>query len=186
MKITPIPHGLDLQASNLVRSPGLHMSKIYGEMYQALEPKRFKGGDFHPVLTMLGTAFENHLEFLLDKNGIRVMRPGELFTTDGIAYSPDGILEDEYRLVEYKYSSMGTRDLPKREAARFPPKFDKYVTQLMSYCFHMETNKARLYFCSTHQAHAPELLVFDVEFTSRELQNNWRAMINFAKSKGML
>lgn len=187
MKVTPIPHGLDLQLSNLVRSTGLHMSQIYGDLYQDLEPKRFVRGSLsNPVLVALGTAWENHVEFLLDKNGLGVMRPGELFTDEGIAYSPDGIIEEDYRLAEYKLSSMGTKDLPKRPDNGFPPKFNKYVTQMMSYCYHLETPRARLYFCSIRQPFAPEFLTFDVEFTSRELQENWAAMMNHARRKKLL
>ena len=43
MKITPVDHGLQ----NLVgksmgpRSKGLHMSDIYGSLFQELEPKRY-------------------------------------------------------------------------------------------------------------------------------------------------
>lgn len=188
MKIVPIEHGLDLLASNLVRSPGLHISHLYGDLFSALEPKRFvKGGQPHPLLTALGTAWEHHLEFLLDKAGVSVMRPGELVTVhEGIAYSPDGILEDDYRLAEYKYSSMGVKDLPTREATRFPPKFDKYVCQMKAYCYHLETPRARLYFCSTHSAWDPELLVYNVEFTARELKENWDMLMNHGRARKLL
>lgn len=163
------------------------MSQIYGSLYQGLEPKRFKGGSTpNPLLLALGTAWEKHLEFLVGNAGIEVLRPGELVTPEGIAYSPDGIIEDEYRLVEYKLSSMGTKDLPTRSTSSFPSKFDKYTCQMMSYCYHLETPRARLYFASTYKPHDPVMLVYDIEFTPRELRDNWAAMVNHAHHTGLL
>ena len=186
MKITPISHGLDLLASNLVRSPGLHVSDIYGDFFQALEPNRYKSDKPNPLLLALGTAWEHHLEFLLDKNGLKVIRPGELFTPEGIAYSPDGLLTGEDRLVEYKLSSMGTKDLPTDPASRFHPKFDKWVYQMATYCHHLETPRARLYFCSIYSPRAPQLVTYDIEFTVRELQEYWNTLRNHARNRGML
>ena len=187
MLITPAPHGLDLLVSDLVRSPGLHMSTIYGKLFQELEPKRYRGEieQANPLLLALGTAWERHLEFILGQNGLQVVRPGELQSADGrIAYSPDGIWED--RLIEYKLSSMGSKDLPHEPCTKLPPKFDKYVCQMASYCYHLGTPKARLYFCSIYRPHDPELVVYDIEFSARELHDNWRMMSNYAKSKGLL
>ena len=190
MKITPIPHGLDLLASDLVRSPGLHMSDIYNDLYAALEPRRYTHtGPPNPVLLALGTAWERHLEFLLRRAGVRVTRPGELFVPDlNIAYSPDGILEDEdrYRLVEYKLSSMSTKDLPRRPASSFPPKFNKCTCQQMDYCHGIESNLSRLYFTSIYRPHDPELLVWNIEFTPRELRDNWAANMSHARMRKMI
>lgn len=186
MKITPISHGLDLLATDLVRSPGVHMSDLYGDLYQDLEPKRFvRGSEPNPMLLALGTAWERHLEFLLDRNGVRVLRPGELFTPEGIAYSPDGIVDGD-RVVEYKLSSMGVQDLLTSPTNSLPEKFGKYLCQLMAYCFHMETPYARLYFCSIRRPFDPRLLVFDIDFSARDLHANWTALLNHAQHKGLL
>ncbi len=182
MKITPVPHGLDLLASDLVRSPGLHMSQIYGSLFQQLEPRRYKGGGaINPVMTALGTAWENHLEFLMGKAGIDVFRPGELVTPNGIAYSPD-------RLAEYKVAWwMSSKDMPRRPTSTFPPKFDKYICQMQSYSHNLEISSARLYVLFIQGAGKdPELLCYDIEFTEKELKNNWTMMMNHARKEKML
>ena len=188
MKITPIPHGLDLLASDLVRSPGLHISTIYNSLFKQLEPKRYGGGDGpNPLMTAMGTAWEQHLEFLLAKAGVTVFRPGELVTSNGIAYSPDGIIDDN-RLAEFKVAWwMSSKDMPRRPASSFPPKFDKYVCQMQSYALNLELSLARLYVLFIQGAgRDPELLVYDIEFTERELQTNWSMMMNHAKQRKML
>ena len=164
------------------------MSDIYNDLYEALEPRRYKHTNpSNPVLLALGTAWERHLEYLLHHAGIRVTRPGELFIPGlNIAYSPDGILEDEDRLVEYKLSSMSTKDLPRRSASSFPPKFNKYMCQQMDYCQGIESNLSRLYFTSIYRPHDPELLVWDIEFTPRELRDNWTANMNHARTRKMI
>ena len=187
MKITLVDHGLDLLASGVVRSTGVHMSDLYGDLYADLEPKRFKHTTApNPLLLALGTAWEQHLEFLITKSGLEVVRPGELMTGEGVIYSPDGIMLEDFRLVEYKYSSMGTKDLPAGPSTSFPQRFNKYLCQMMCYCHHLGTPRARLYFCSTSRPYDPELLVFDIEFTARELLENWQAVHNNAKHKGLL
>lgn len=187
MRVTPIPHGLDLTATDLVRSPGVHMSELFGDLYADLEPKRFKHTTApNPLLLALGTAWENHLEFLIGKSGLEVLRPGELMTDEGIAYSPDGIIMDDFRLAEYKYSSMGTKDLPTEPSTSLPQRFGKYLCQCMCYCYHLGTPKARLYFCSVNRPYDPELRVFDIEFTAQELQDNWSAVLNNARFKGLV
>lgn len=130
MIVTPVPHGLDLLKSELVRSPGLHASQIYGELFQALEPERFKGtiDTVNPVLLALGTAWEAHLEKLLLLNGIHAERPEEFVSPEGIAFSPDLIIFNGVtRLGEIKYTSMSARDMPIAICHTLPPKLDKYL-----------------------------------------------------------
>lgn len=188
MKIVPVAHGLDLLASDLVRSPGLHMSHIYESLFKQLEPKRY-AGEYKPspVMTAVGTAWEKHLEFLLTKAGVKVFRPGELVTPSGIAYSPDSII-DNNRLAEYKVAWwMSSTDMPRKPASSFPPKFDKYVCQMESYNFNLEMNLARLYVLFIQgRGKDPELLVYDIEFTARELQTNWSMMMNHARQRKLL
>jgi len=104
------------------------MSDLYGDLYADLEPKRFKYTTTpNPLLLALGTAWEQHLEFLITTSGLEVVRPGELMTGEGVAYSPDGVMVEDFRLVEYKYSSMGTKDLPAGPSTSFPQRFNKYM-----------------------------------------------------------
>ena len=65
MLVTPIEHGIELNrpAPGYVRTPGLHASQIYGDLYSALEPKRYGGTDGPDPLRMeLGLALEEGLE----------------------------------------------------------------------------------------------------------------------------
>jgi len=189
MRITPVPHGLDLLASDLVRSPGLHMSHIYNSLFEGLEPNRYKsGGAINPLMMAVGTAWEKHLEFLLAKAGIQVFRPGELVTPGGIAYSPDGLLDNNTRLAEYKVAWwMSSSDMPRMPASTFPPKLDKYVCQQQSYCHNLEINKSRLYVLFIQgRGKDPELLVYDIAFTARELQTNWEMLLNHARHRKLL
>lgn len=191
MIITPIPHGLDLLATDLVRSPGLHMSQIYNSLFTFLDPKRYGNNQPRPLMMALGTAWEHHLEFLLGKAGMSIIRPGELFTTEGIAYSPDGILTDRnpnhHRLIEYKLTWMSPKDLPTTQTNVFPAKFNKHLHQMMNYCFHLEMPRARLYLCCVNESiRQPELFVYDFEFTSQELQVAWDMSHNHAIHQGWL
>ena len=189
MKITPVPHGLDLLASDLVRSPGLHMSQIYGSLFEKLEPSRYKpGGAIAPLMAAVGTAWEKHLEYLMGKAGIQVFRPGELVTSEGIAYSPDGLLDNQTRLAEYKVKWwLSSKDMPCTSASRFPPKLDKDICQIQSYCFNLEIGKARIYLLFVQgPGRNPVLLVYDLEFTPTDLQTNWQMMMNHARHEKLL
>ena len=189
MKVTPVPHDLDLLASDLVRSPGLHMSQIYSSLFEKLEPSRYKsGGAINPLMAAVGTAWEKHLEYLMGKAGIQVFRPGELVTSEGIAYSPDGLLDNQTRLAEYKVAWwMSSTDMPRTPTSSFPPKLSKYVCQMQSYARSLELSAARLYVLFIQgRGKDPELLVYDIAFTARELQDNWDAMMNHARHQRLL
>jgi hypothetical protein len=188
MRVTPIPHGLDLLKSELVRGEGVHASGIYNDLYKSLEPGRFKEGEGpNPVLMMLGTAFEKHFEYLLRLNGVDAKRPREFISPEGIYYSPDLLIfNGEARVGEMKLTSMGLKECPKEETNWLPQKFDKYLTQMKFYAIHQGLSHARLYVCSIRQPWNPELMAFDIEFTDRELQENHQMLVNHAKLRGML
>lgn len=94
MIITPVAHGLDLAHSfGPPRSPGTHMSDLYGSYYAALEPERYgKKVDERglPVERWgLGMAFEDMLEeglkqraitHVLDTRHEEIERPEPLLT----------------------------------------------------------------------------------------------------------
>lgn len=193
MKVTPIPHNLDLTASDLVRSPGLHMSSIYGDLYKTLEPKRF-GGDnvINPLMTAMGTAWENQLEYLIRKAGHDAHRPGEFRTKEGIAFSPDLLIyDDQFRLGEIKLKWwMLSRKFPRKPGESFSVNMNKDLTQMLSYCHALETPYARLYAnCiqgTGKKPIQPELLAYDIEFTARELKEEWDMMMNHARHRRLL
>lgn len=189
MQVTPRLSDLDLLASDLVRSPGLHISAIYTDLYQDLEPKRYTRGTAPDVNRMgLGFALEAGLEEGLKKH--LASRPGEFRTPEGIAFSPDLLITNGIvRVGEIKLTWMSSRDVPREPGTSFPPKFSKWFVQMKAYCHHLETPYARLYAFfvnGNYREHTPEFLSWDVEFSSGELHENWAMLLNHARAKGML
>lgn len=192
MIITPVECDLSVAASDLVRSPGLHLSAIYNDLFQDLEPKRFTRGTLpDPLRLEAGLSMELMLEEGI-KRRLSADRPGEFFTEEGIAFSPDLLINNGVlRLGEIKLTWLSSRDVPRESGINvLPPKFDKYLVQMKGYCHALGTPYARLYvfFVNGDYTHpySPELLSWDIEFTERELQENWEMLINHAKQKRML
>lgn len=186
MHITPIDHGLTLAANapGYVRSPGLHMSDIYNALYAKLDKARYaKGGGPDVEKMELGMAFEEALEVSLRERLFKSDRPGEFTTREGVIYNPDQLFyEPDFRLGEFKctwYKDVGLRD----------KRFDKWLTQMKSYCYHLGTPYARLYTFfvnGNYKPPTPRLKAWDIEFTSRELNDNWNMMLRFAEREGLL
>ena len=201
MIIEPIEHGLTLNqpTEGYVRSPGLHMSTIYNTLFEELEPTRFTKGDGPDKTKMeVGTAFEEVLEIALAHRVCGVRPPEFAATPDGelvpvgtensVAFSPDHLLfNGVMRLGEFKATWMSIR------GGIEDKKFDKWFVQMKSYCFPLQTTAARLYvlFINGDYSYKPPdggcvLKAWDVEFSMRELEDNWRVLMTFAKKKGML
>lgn len=189
MTVTPIPHGFDFGQSHAERSPGVHASAIYNDLYQDLEPKRFTRGTApDPLRLELGLALEEVLEGGLVSRMWE--RPGEFKTADGVAFSPDGLMfHADGRLIvcETKLTWMSSKDVPREPASGFPPKFDKYMTQLLFYTDGLETPWGRLYvYFVNGLGRGPEFLAWELEFTAREQQENRQMLLNHAKAKGLM
>ncbi len=194
MIVTPIDHGIELNraAPGYVRSPGLHASQIYGDLYAALEPKRYGGTDGpHEGFMELGLALEEGVEESLRRRwGFE--RPGEFTTHDGIIFTPDLFIyeDDRLRVGEIKLTSMSSKGVPLVPDNGLPPKFDKWMCQMMFYAHELETNLARLYaffMLGDYGANRfPTLMAWNFEFTARELQENSQMLRNHAKHKGWL
>lgn len=189
LKVTPLlNHGLDLLKSDLVRSPGLHASDIYGGLFKWLEPKRYDRDDpLNPVLLALGTAWEAHLEKLLYANGVKAVRPGEFMSPEGIAYSPDLLIFNRVtRLGEIKLTSMSAEDMPTEPTNYLPKKLDKYDCQMKLYAHWLELTDGWLAVLFLHEPWNPQLRVFELQWTPQELQENYMMCMNYAKQKGLL
>jgi hypothetical protein len=204
MKIVPIlDHGIDFgkNAPGYVRGEGVHMSTLYNAMYATLEPARFDTGTPMDVLKLeAGMAMEELLERAIKerltshfKEGTD--RPEELCEPEyGILYSPDLLIFNGVPLRdgEIKLTWLSSRDCPTDISNGFPPKFDKWFTQMKLYCRCLETPYARLmgFFVNGRYNHFkggdPEFLVWDIEFTARELREEWETVIGFAKGAKLL
>lgn len=217
MHVREFEHGLDLarNSPDYVRSPGLHISDIYGSLYKKLDPKRYAKLDedglpeaMNWTKVAAGTAFENHLEpQLAEKYG--GSRPGELFTQHaetcslyrtpvknglllchcgaGIAYSPDWLF-DVPRLIlgEFKFSWYSCRNFPKED------KFDKWVCQVQAYLYHLKLDTVWVFpywVNGTYPKGAPSPAfdkAYELTFAQRELDDNWGALLRHAWKEGML
>lgn len=188
MKVTPVDLGLDLLKSDLVRSPGLHASTIFGDLFKELEPSRYdRNGPMNAVLMMLGSAFEDRFEKVLVWNGVAAERPEEFMSPEGIAYSPDLILFNGVtRLGEMKLTSMSLRDWPTEETYGLPPKADKYDCQMKLYAYWLNIFNGLLIVCSIAKPYAPELGVYELQWTRRELQENYDMCMSFARQRGLV
>jgi hypothetical protein len=217
MYINQIDHQLILAAptEGYTRTPGLHMSELYGELYKGLDPKRFDKRDadgnplpFDDLKGEIGTAFEEALEPALRSRIITTERPGEYVTQHaddcvvrarvavggpvcpcgaGVIYTPDHFLFNGcFRLGEFKltWMSIGKGILDKR--------FDKWMTQMKVYCYHLGTPYARLYALfingdwSFKFASGPQLLAWDIEFSQKEMREEWLTLLRVGRKKGML
>lgn len=188
MIVTPTSQDLDFLASDLQRSPGVHASDIYGDLFAFLDPKRYDHeGNPNPVLMALGTAWEKHLEYLLEKNGVKALRPGELMSPEGLAYSPDLIIFNGVtRCGEIKLTSMSSKDMPEEETDTLPPKLDKYLCQLKLYCYWLELLHGWLGMVFNYRPFDPDFRAYNLTFTPRELQENHQMCMNHARSRGLL
>ena len=189
MIVTPIDMQMDLLKSDLVRSPGLHASEIFGNLFKVLEPKRYDYGDAPPnaPLMALGTAWEKHFEYLLIANGVDAHRPDELMSPEGIAYSPDLLVFNGVtRVGEIKLTSMGLDDISLYIQNNLPPKFDKFDCQMKLYSHWLGLQHGFLPVMSIRRPYAPELRCFNIEWTIRELQENHTMCMNFAYQTGLL
>lgn len=192
MKITPIENDIEMGVSTLPRSPGLHLSSIYGSLFEELEPQRFKqDGPPPPLKLEAGLTFEMLLEEGLARRMAGSERPGEFTTPEGVIYSPDLLLfNGVMRLGEIKLTWMSSREMPTEVATTLPPKFEKWLVQMRAYCYHLQTCHARLYAFFVNgnyqRPFEPDLRAWDIEFSPRELADNWRMLLTHAKQKGML
>jgi hypothetical protein len=220
MIITEVEHGLSLAANapGFVRSPGLHMSQIYGSLYAMIDPERYdkrepdgstKGLDL--VIMEEGMAFEEWLEPRLAARLLGA-RPGEFFTQHdamcplegtrvrdggllcacgaGIAYSPDWLFDEpdgSTVLGEFKRTKYTLRGAPYNE------KFDKWITQMKAYCYHLNVLRARLYvlFVMGDYSYKPplgdeQIKAWEITFTSAELEREWARLLRHAHRKGLL
>ncbi len=186
MIVTPIDYNLDFLKSDLVRSPGLHASDIYGDFFKKLEPDRYGDGPLNGPLMALGTAWEKHFEYILTANGINATRPTEMMSPEGIAYSPDLIIfNGEVRVGEIKLTSMSAKSMPTETCNNLPPKFDKYLCQMKLYAYWLELHHGWLGMMSIYQPYAPVFRGFNLEWSDRELHDNYTMLMNHARHTGM-
>jgi hypothetical protein len=199
MIVKPYAHGLDIAPNDGNRSTGLHMSDLYNDLYQDLEPERYIRGSLPaPALLAIGLALEQYTERLLIRAGIGAERPGEFFTDDKhrIAFSPDLLIwNGGVHGGEIKATFASTRDLPEKTERFFPEKFDKYQTQMKVYGHNLEIPnwilfgwflKGKWEKSKSDQVVLADFRAFEFEFTAQEMKSEYQMLLNHGRSKGML
>ena len=193
MIITPCPHGLEDVLGKSVghRTPGVHISAIYGDLYQRLEPDRFKRGVPDPDRLEGGLCFENVIERELGER-LTIFRPGEIVSPEGIILSPDGIiLNGTVRLAEFKLTWLSSNEMPKEPSNNLPHKFSKYGVQMMAYMYVLGLTEGRLYIYFVNDTYprgapAPKLRAYNLQYTPREIADNWGVLTRHGHEIGLL
>lgn len=197
----PIQQCFDFEAaksSGGPRSPGLHLSDIYGALFKERFPERYDKPDKgnKDIYFEIGFALELMIEMGLKLR--HAYRPEEHRTEEGIYYSPDLLIEEGNKIIlgEIKCTWLSSKEVPREKHINaFPPKFDKYLVQMKGYCRSLGTPYARLFVffvngkwnCKLRREEpTPELLVWDLTFNEQELEENWHMLMNYARSRGML
>ena len=112
----------------------------------------------------------------------------------GVLYSPDLLVfNGTTRVAEIKLNSMSAKGVPWRLGETytgFDPKFNKFVTQLKLYCYHVGTVYGRLYSFSVREmVHFNEKAIFrawDITFSRTELKEEWDMLVHFGRQEGIL
>lgn len=126
-----------LGQSEAPRSEGLHLSSIYKVLMKRLQPKRFDKRDaagnplpFDKARIEIGLLFENVLEVAL-REKFATVRPGEIFSDEGIAMTPDGVNPTECAGEEYKSTALSCRsgiyEVVEVEGERYQIAHDKFI-----------------------------------------------------------
>lgn len=173
-----------------VRSPGLHLSPLIKELDEAAHgEKRYPETDelTRQAYFSVGFMWEQILSTVLSATALRkaagqLVRPGEV-TLDGIAMSPDAIDLTDYVLEEYKATWL---------SCKHPidgTKFWHWMVQIKAYCKALGTRTARLrvfYVAGDWRGSGPQVRGWTLEFTERELEENWAMITNHARLKGYI
>jgi len=199
----PDPDLIDrLAKSSSPRSEGLHLSTIIKALMRRLQPKRF--GKLDPTewtvetntRVEIGLVFENMLERgLAEKFG--TIRPGEVFSDEGIAMSPDGLNPTDISLEEFKATYMSSRDgifetveMDGVEYQVWRDKFLHWKYQILGYAKWLGVRKAilRVLFLAGDYSRPiqPQFKSYHIEFSDREVEENWETLMRVAREEELL
>jgi hypothetical protein len=178
------------------RSAGLHLSTIIKALMKRLQPNRFKDGPMDLTRVEIGLLFENMLERALAEK-FATTRPGEVFSDEGIAMSPDGLNPTDECLEEYKATFMSCREgvveavVVDGETYYIPrEKFAHWFYQMRGYCKWLGTRKAILrvlFICGDYNRPIqPQFKSYAIEFAEQEIEDNWDTLMVVAREEGLL
>ena len=169
------------------RPKGLHVSQIYTDILQTVDPKRYDPNADMPLLKIAGgLALERAIEKVL-----YTMMPGKAFRPppvkkDGIWLSPDNVVMDPWRGREFKMTWYSM----KKEC----PYHDVYWpwrVQMMAYAYALDTLLFELWVFFVNGRYPfgppqPQIQPYLLTFTQQEVWENWMMLVNHAKYRGWL
>lgn len=163
------------------RQPGLHVSEII----RSISDDLFSKGKGWPerelnLAAEVGFTWERMAELALrDRLG---WRPEEM-QLDGVWMSPDYIyLDDVIHLRELKATWKSIKNSA-------PSDVIKWMMQTKAYCKNVGTHFCNFYVLNINGDYRPPMPQFNayaIEFTQRELDENWQMLLNHVRHKGML
>lgn len=181
------------------RSSGLHLSHIYGDLNRALGKQKENGFNEEDLdeFAQIGFLWERILEhYLAELTALsdpgRFMRLGELRSAEGVVMTPDYLDLDflgngscELGLEEWKVTWRSVRQAENLEQNHW-----KWLVQIKGYCRELGTRRARLralYLVGNWRDRiVPTPKCWEMEFTPRELEDNWEMLMGHARRKGWL
>ncbi len=189
MKVTPrtLPFPLATNDPNRDRTI-LHASDIYGSYYEMSNPKKYGKKPDQPspdLLFSVGLAWEQYLEKTLIANGVQCFRPGEQigeWKGKTVAYSPDLIITNgQDRIGEIKCAWKSSRLVPTDKD------FARYLTQGKMYGYWLGIPRVRYFVMhivgNWRDYTFPQMRVWDVEFTKREIMDEMKTMMQHAEDE---
>jgi hypothetical protein len=192
MIVTPFdggyPERLQSQADaeGLTRSPGLHLSTIIRAIEQTIRPKDEWCTQEELAFFGAGGFMWERVFSMAHRDAVEtgdLVRPGE-FDLDGVAGSPDMIRISDWTLIETKATWRGLRKWESLEK-----NFWSWLVQTKGYCKMIGSNVCEIhcfFVAGDWRPPAPCVKSIRIEYTDRELEENWSMITKFAESRGWL
>lgn len=173
-------------ADGLVRSSGLHLSTIYGDIERTLDPSLSQMTEQELAWYRNGGFLWERVWGMAMAEDMRrgdVIRPGEVYK-DGIIGSPDNIDLRTMRVVETKATWKSVRKFDSLEKW-----FWTWLVQIKGYCTLTGTMEAELYAIfmnGDYRGSGPMPRACRFEFTAWELSENWEMIKKHARKRGWM
>ena len=202
MKLNVVPVEIDslsFSGDENPRSEGLHLSTILSDLESTLDPSRRGESTTFSLPACAATGFL--WERMLKEHWIKaqaeaglIFLPGEQ-EKDGVYMTPDGI---DCSGVLYPGSELDPKQgiLEEYKATwksmnRDPRTFRYFIWQIKSYCHVLELTQARIRPLFMNGNWKDKLgphhdVVWEFQFTPRELEKNWNMVLQHAKDRGWL
>jgi len=177
------------------RLPGVHLSHIIHELYRRIEGSKSDdaappNGDTKKNMRMAtGIAWEYMLSLAISRvfPSEHIISPGQI-VVDGIAMTPDRIDTQDMLVEEWKATWLSARKAATPED--LTTNFWWWFAQMKSYCRAYDMLNARLrafFVCGDYAPPFPmPPMQWNIEFTRKELDMNWRHILQRGKEFGIL